>query len=82
MLHRTSVSRKDTLLIATTSFPSCPTERHEAIFEDIHASRMAAVLLIIALRKMVNKGHGVAHADWAAIVKNVWKSSMNLLDIV
>lgn len=45
-------------------------------------SRMAAVLLIIALRKMVNKGHGVAHADWAAIVKNAWKSSMNLLDIV
>ena len=35
-LHRTSVSRKDTFLthIATTSFPSCPTERHEAISED------------------------------------------------
>lgn len=59
--------------------PSCPTEKHEAIFEDTQASRMAAVWLIIAWRKMVNKGHGMAHADWAAMVKSVWRSSLNLL---
>lgn len=70
-LHRTSVSRKDTFftLTATTSFPSCPTERQEAIFEDTRASRMAAVWLIIAWRKIVNKGHGMAHADLAAMSK-------------
>lgn len=79
-LHRTSVSRKDTFLtlIATTSFPPCPTEGHEVIFEDTQASRMAAVWLIIAWRKMVNKGHGMAHVDWVE-VKKVWKRSMNLL---
>lgn len=80
-LHHTSVSRKDTFLtpITTTSFPSCPMERHRAIFENTQASRMAAVWLITAWRKMVNKGHGMAHADWAAIVKNVWKSCKKLL---
>lgn len=80
-LHRTSVSRKDTFLtlIATTSFPPCPTEGHEAIFEDTQASRMAAVWLIIAWRKMVNKGHGMAHVDWVDKMKKVWKRSINLL---
>lgn len=80
-LHRTSVSRKDTFLtlFATTSFPSWPTQRHNAIFEDTQGSRMAAVGLIIAWRKMVNKGHGMAHADWASLVKNVWQSSVTLV---
>lgn len=36
--------------------------QHQAILED--TSRMAALWLIVAWRKMVNKGHGMARADW------------------
>lgn len=62
-LHRTSVSKIDTFLTTmdTTSFPSCPTERRVAIFEDTQESRMGWVWVITAWRKIVNKGHAVAH---------------------
>ena len=43
-------------------------ERHMAIFEGTPAFRMAAVSLIIAWRKMVNKGHGI----WLVLIELPW----------